>query len=1644
MENKYLLCYKTPMTDLNTVQGLDNIRPPANAKAAASRRFRDAFAAAADSDLARELRKKRNQARIEHDLTHGIIPDTIAEQIKLVPLDSPEAKEFQTRMEAITKRLFASSYSSTLHQFRFVISDSDIVNAGIYTDAKPPIVLVTKGLLQVFETEDQLAAALAHELTHQAIFDRIGKHHNSNPEESVSDVWAVHLMQRAGYNPMAMLEVMRKIEEAEEAKRKETKEDEETRYNILRILDPHPPTKIRQRNIENAIAIVEQKEKLNVGAVPMDEDWRAAVMKGAHESFLQRRLREAGYEGRPLEERIAMTADIAMADYVRGPAIAQQRRPEMVKHLKALAEEADKAGCKDLFLPFQYALLAIGPRYNHDRSHIPSDFMNAIVQTGAPTLEARTEWQCPPGIFKPLFEAMKGFVEAADFETAHAHATVVNQYAGTFDLTRSWYMNSLASLPQFKSIHSRHEIAKETQDGKIYEFPWNRHRRWGTSGKDGADEIMRALYAFNIKDGLIQPPAAAPRIFRTGFSYNTCNYDKDDLRMDADGMIFGLKNEENKRFKNESSRESDMRASEAAILDRIDASGKEAAATANWAEMGRDIGGFVKQHKTLLEPQLSLLDKGHSFIDAFVGRLEALYDENPRRYGPVINRFLCGYGPLQHAFVKAGGNAKPNPSSLPGLIESFQTETWYRGNEFMFETVKMRQGKRPRTEKIRYRKQKGMAPTHPYVRLLIKHGAKAMTPVELGHLVEDINIYRDRPHNIPEKFITLDFRALFGYEKPKNAAELIDVCRKLGTKRKDREAYDSGPECMLRILAIEIETFLVANKDEHLDFVALRNYAGLSRAQNPALIDEQDEEKDEAYLGLLEQQVRINSQTDLDPGKTTIDDLIARYVCYSEIASANGSLFTRQPALRKTYEDSIRTRIDAIPGNAERREKLEKVLFTSSLNDPDFRSWAVDSWVVAQGDEIRGKAIGSRELRKLAEKVMKGAQKNQSVNMLSGLLDYIEAGEKDSFMVRDMLVNHLLRRGGSEDGLLAAANDHIMDNLSNNQELRDCVLHFLTEPLNDKSALDAYEAMHKVYIKDGRAPESIRKFFSSNIHLPDDAKIELTGTMHRNFWSLPFAARTIYIERVLFPVDETKDDAFDKAVAFVLDRVLPPGKPYSDEARLILSTHMEGCSKPLQRLIISALITASEKKAEGGPGQDGEIRPGQVLSLVLGKTGAAGGKILQAVHSYLQSVNTDDPNLIQFRDDLKASKSDFNRPFRWDIFSRLNAAVPQKIRKTMAVGRLLGAGSYGYTVQVARGGKRPTALTLLRGNVEYEAQHQFEHYRSTAEKLSKHDAKWEPLIGILANARDMARIEADFTIGAKQIRAAEKLYNGYKITADGQTFKIRTAALCDHGKEYKETRLAKGVHFNDLPAATAQDRAYRQAVAKAVFTAEIGVMLSGAGFDYDRHGAQQRVAGGTITLFDHGSLMYDLDRNDVKIPTEEEKQTLGTIIASVYKTLENGEKPVIETLLDHLRDTSVYGGSAGYIESFKRGILALGDYRQHMGDTDEARNKAVAGAIMAVITSGSVDPVIQNTVIEAVDPTGALRKDFKGAQQAAKDGLIPALPQDIAIISHGQAAFENRKNLIRAYIVGAVKQGLERYTPSFMKRAAGNNVRPQP
>ena len=103
--------------------------------------------------------------------------------------------------------------------------------------ATPPIIAFSLGLLRKFTQEDHFAGVLLHELTHKELSDRYPDHKNSKLEEGGADVKPVFDLQRAGYRPRAMAEMLKMLPETS---------------SLASYFDVHPGGKIRVRVAENA------------------------------------------------------------------------------------------------------------------------------------------------------------------------------------------------------------------------------------------------------------------------------------------------------------------------------------------------------------------------------------------------------------------------------------------------------------------------------------------------------------------------------------------------------------------------------------------------------------------------------------------------------------------------------------------------------------------------------------------------------------------------------------------------------------------------------------------------------------------------------------------------------------------------------------------------------------------------------------------------------------------------------------------------------------------------------------------------------------------------------------------------------------------------------------------------------------------------------------------------------------------------------------------------------------------------------------------------------------------------------------------------------------------------------------------------
>jgi hypothetical protein len=1514
-----------------------------------------------------------SQQHIQDDLKSGRIPLSVQENYRLIDVDDPVSLDFQKKMTAITDKLFKGNTGAVTRDFKFVLSDAEDPEACILTGAKPPIIVISKGAIEKFETEDELAAVIAHELTHHRIYERIGGHANSNPEEASADAWAVKLLQDGGYNPSAMLTMLEKIYPSYSRERK----------SALEAKEPHPSYPTRRRHVEDVLAYLESKKPLNTTHTPLDEELKKAAGSVRHTAVVPAYLEHRNYASLPAEEKVKLLGELWMKELM--PLSFDEHKTRFddfeTEITKLSIEMADAKESPRVLDPLLYLVLLIpgesflkGDYMAHGYKGDRIDSLFQALSSAYGTWQNGYDGWTPIGPLADLRTAMNGFIDAKTPEDARMNAGVINAIGSSLELCRSPIVANI-HWPDF-DIPMIDKLDKELREGKECSLPWNKLQGWAKT----SDAVAEALGRFHLND-TTAPQAGENRwIHPRPIDWSWYGYKPANLSFDAQGSIasHGIKrvSRETPKAKRFSS------TYDKPFLDARDKEAEELLPKVDWRGMETDFWEFVARYREQLTPQITTESGGDKFQTAFCKKAGELLTADPAKYRPLLSEFFAEN-------LEDRSHRESEKPTLTALIGDFQRN--FRAHPGVRTSGGGGGGWRGGIASVA-KDQYGLSVDTPYLKFIADHD---IFPAKENFSLMAISRWRNSIGEAPEDLIAFDFRNIFGYEKPKSAAELyqaIELLNALG----DSNRHGGEDDLRKALVNTEIYAYLSLQREEPLDIERLYTLCGktaksesdlkyffetdfvLGFASNGIVHKEENEKHLNRFSRLMDRQIEFMFLDTTNDGKEP-EDLVRNYqvLCFGN--AQRTSFFDRKPKEKAEYEALMRRAIDRVDEPARKTAIFRELLCRNDLKDPEFRAWTVQGWVAAQGAILRNnlpvKDSKFTNMGAIADDIIKNARMGQSVDMLNGLLEETQAQADTAFIVRDKLINHFIK-GATGGNLAAATNDYVLERIGDEQKVRNDLLEFLTSPLSADTT--------KTFMKTMMNP-ALDKKYSSDIYyifqhdkddkgivIPEETRVNALHNIYKNFWALPFAARAIYIERVLFPIGEDSQAKFDKAVTFAMDKILPQGQPYMDHARLILTTHLEQCSKPLQRLTFAALITASEKRDDGA----GSLRPGQILSQVLGRSGAAGGKILQAIHSYLQSIPDPEPDLVQLRDDLMSSKSNYNKPFRWDMIGRFsNCYKPRDDRPVPTVGRQLGAGSYGYTVELVYPSES-TALTLAREDVGEESAHQFGVFKKTAEKLSQINRMWTPLINILSNAKRMSAVESDFEIAAEQIKVAEKLYNGISVAVDGYNFNISTAALQNFGKEFKETELAKGEHFLDLPAGTPEEKKYRQAVARAVLAAELHIWLRGGAYDYDRHGAQCRVQGSTIKMFDHGSIPYDTEQKKIMLPTTQDKIVLGQVIASAYAMSKASGQPVMDVLIEKLTQTDAYGESAHYLECFKRGMLALSDYVKDTGATPEERNRFIQQAILQSVKSGLADKQITASMAAATNFGLGPRNDF--------------------------------------------------------------------
>ena len=154
-----------------------------------------------------------------------------------------------------------------LDKFTFCYWDTDEANACCWPKELPDgriYVAITKGMIDLCETEGELMGIVGHEIGHH-IHHLMKPYGNNEAEEQGSDIIAMTHMPNAGYHPREMISAFNKL-----SAKYSTPSEKKGRLNIIDIFDPHPDIEMRD-SINKMYVQIDDHKYAHLTETPLDK-----------------------------------------------------------------------------------------------------------------------------------------------------------------------------------------------------------------------------------------------------------------------------------------------------------------------------------------------------------------------------------------------------------------------------------------------------------------------------------------------------------------------------------------------------------------------------------------------------------------------------------------------------------------------------------------------------------------------------------------------------------------------------------------------------------------------------------------------------------------------------------------------------------------------------------------------------------------------------------------------------------------------------------------------------------------------------------------------------------------------------------------------------------------------------------------------------------------------------------------------------------------------------------------------------------------------------------------------------------------------------------------------------------------------------
>lgn len=1428
----------------------------------------------------------------------GKLPARFAENEHIVDPDTEQAQYFQRYMEKLTKKLLPD-FDFSKKEVRFLLSDSDDVNAYVFPGYNPAVMVFSKGLLNFCKNEDELAYILGHELSHVLIKDELGNAgHISKPEEALCDIKPIAWMIEAGYNPFAARSVVNRLLKIQsggkilsESEMQEMIDNDAATQAVIALIDEHASPALRASYINNVIAgyakITGAEDGYeHIRNTKKDKTLAAKVKSAHHVSYCDRLWDESNFD------KLAPKAQLQIIlDHIPH---TKEGSEDRAKELNDMLKDVRCDHTDPEHRQFGEKMLALLPDHPLALNHMYGNIVGKLLGTDAVK---------PMGDLIPLEQAAGDMVNAQSRENFQQAAEKITSLIDA----RPQIQYNMLRWPSF-ALPTKSDFMKaataETLDG--FTLPWNNHVRWALDmAKEGNYAGCRALLYLGVEDQRLYPPLPMeifgplsqnvnynpdrnyPITRPTGVRLKHCMIDFNKGKLSnlvvGNPISIGVEPWNPERYisgllsKKVNAKEID-RFSQNPVSDMV----------ANTGTLQEDFSNWLEQNRLGLRPPAAFSDSIGPLLQDLVEKdlnpfhllapeekqiHEHLYLPYKKNTSMLVSQldYLASQGDEGKAVIKEF--FAQDPDSIKSIFdEDDAPESPERNLDWIMKSGKTR---------IR------IPATAPIIKFVATDKYDLFSIREKAHILEQ---FAQIP--LQDEWWQKTWR----YAKPQQ------------------------PDDYLKIFDLYEDITKSRFNRSHFTFRAkFTGYAGqYLLSKRPGKLDVTDFI---AQYGKMIGDIYRQECQDRDGKITSIGTLLVRHIVAIEHWPDDAEKLSRiyknleQYGLfpDRTMQEEVATRLitllKAEADPVKRIEKLEGLLFKTMVRNVALREQAMNLWVESVlenqsrlGLGIDGTDDGSEiykaSITPLVERVTEHTPPSFGREMLSRLADALETQRDLSYQFRDtfQLTGKALKDSDGYVRLLEAT----LVIFSEKSEERIACIEFLTNPLTNDS-IESFAlrlkrhadrvakkganqlSWHELQIYEAMAADRPPSFFQL-----------MAKDLYDNYWNLPLAARAPIMDELLVPsrhrsyadtslLDEeaaepkpskakrgqepkqdtkrqkNSDAAYAEAFTYVTHRLMPVDMKYGRQARKFIEMYRSIMPESQRNLLLAVMLSVEKTSHESGGEQFGI---GKRLAMILDMMGPAERKLGQAIHSHPQTPE-------DIRGDMERLKSQASPGTRWEAWEDLDRTVhPDYQSQIKRLGKFKGSASYFKSFDIERMDGTSGVIQFQRNNAPPQAREGFRLLEKFVGRLRTHDPESAEVCDVMSDmleqARNMTGIETNADIGAKQVEHAQHLYNGLTITVGQQTFTCSTASWRAYGPEFRDQEKMPGVHFNDLPENTPQELAYKKSVAKAYMMLEFRNLLSGEAFDHDRHGAQLRVDPATnqLGLFDHGAIHAEVYKHD--------------------------------------------------------------------------------------------------------------------------------------------------------------------------------------